>query len=366
MFSKFDAYLESIPFFNLTIFGNTLAKYIVAIIIFTFIFIFSHFTKKTLQGKINEYENQDKNKLIHILHNLISVINLPFYFIVSLYFSLRYLDISPTLNTYLTICITTVIYFYLGLGLQKAVESILDALTTAEGGEETNNNGKNNLDPGTADFLGKFISIIIWTILFLIILQNLGFDITALLGGLGIAGIIVAFAMQNILSDIFTYFTINLDKPFKKGDFIIVGNDMGTVTNVGIKNTRIKTLQGQDLVITNKELTNSRINNYTNMERRRVVIKFGVTYSTSVEHLTQIPVYIKDIIDAKQITTFDRAHLKELGEYSINFEVVYHVETPIYDSYMDINQEILLELIKKFRDEKIDFAFPTSTVYLVK
>ncbi len=366
MLDGFHAYLESKPFFTFTILGNTLANYIVAILIFTFIFVFSHFTKKIVQDKIDKYENQYKSKLTHILHNLITVINLPFYFIVSLYFSFRYLDISPTLNTYLTIFITTVIYFYLGLGLQKAVESILDALTATEGEEETNHNGKNKLDPGTADFLGRFIAIIIWAILFLVILQNFGFDITALLGGLGIAGIIVAFAMQNILSDIFTYFTINLDKPFKKGDFIIVGNDMGTVKNVGIKNTRIKTLQGQDLIMTNKELTNSRINNYANMERRRVVFKFGVTYSTSVEHLTQIPVYIKEIIDAKSITTFDRAHLKELGEYSINFEVVYHVETPSYDSYMDVNQEILLELIKKFKDEKIEFAFPTSTVYLAK
>ena len=362
-FHSASAYLENLPWLNQTFLNNSLADYLVAVAIVGVVFGIIHVCKTWLFNLVSKLDAQFQNKWLHFAYNLISVINFPFYLAISVYLALRYLDFGNEINSYLNIIIIVIITIYLGLGINKTLESVLEVLAVDE--ETENNNGFGKLDANTADFLKMLGSLIVWIILILVILNNLGFDLASVLGGLGIAGVIIAFAMQNILSDIFAYFTIHLDKPFKKGDFIVLEQDIGgKVKHIGIKNTRLKTLHGQDLIINNRELTNARINNYANMERRRVVIKFGVAYDTPKEKLAQIPEYIKEIIDVKDITTFDRAHLREFGESSLNFEVVYFVETPNYNSYMDVHQQILLEIIDKFNQEKIRFAFPARVVYL--
>jgi len=200
----------------------------------------------------------------------------------------------------------------------------------------------------------------------MLVLQNLGYEISALVAGLGISCIAVAFALQNILSDIFASFSIYFDKPFKTGDFIVVGNDMGVVNKIGIKSTRIRALQGHEIVISNKELTGSRVHNYKKMERRRVLFSIGVEYGTPVAKLKKIPKIIKDSIEAQESTTFDRVHFKEFGDFSLLFEIVYYVESGDYTNYRDIQQEINFSIAEKFKKSKIEMAFPTTTVHVRK
>lgn len=208
---------------------------------------------------------------------------------------------------------------------------------------------------------GKFL---LWTLLLLLLLDNLGIDITALVTGLGIGGIAIALAMQNILGDIFASLSIVLDKPFEVGDFIVIGDKAGTVENIGLKTSRIKSLSGEQLVFPNKTLIDTEISNFKRMQTRRVVFTFGVVYSTTREQLQKIPEMVKEIIQSTKNIAFDRAHFTKFGESSLDFEVVYIMQTPDYNAYMDTQQSINFALFERFAQEGIEFAFPSRTVIL--
>ncbi|MEA3356058.1 MAG: mechanosensitive ion channel [Candidatus Bipolaricaulota bacterium] len=216
----------------------------------------------------------------------------------------------------------------------------------------------------TISALGLLGKIVLWTILLLLFLSNLGYDLSALIAGLGIGGIAVALALQNILRDLFASLSIVIDKPFVIGDFVIVGEYLGTVENIGLKTTRIRSLSGEQLIFANGDLLNSRIRNYKRMAERRIAFSIGVTYGTPYEKLQAIPGMIREIIDSQEKTRFDRAHFKEYGDFSLDFEIVYYVLVPDYNVYMDMQQEINMELYRRFEEEGIEFAYPTQTLYI--
>ena len=204
----------------------------------------------------------------------------------------------------------------------------------------------------------------IWGIALILFLDNIGVKITSLVAGLGIGGVALAFAAQNVLADIFCFFTIFFDKPFEIGDFIISGDHMGTVEHIGVKTTRLRALGGEQLVVSNTDLTGSRIRNYKTMQQRRVIFTLGVTYDTPNEKLQAIPDMIKKIIEGTEDTTFSRVHFASFGTYSLNIEVVYFVLTSDFDRYMDINQRVNLGIKDGFEQLGVKFAFPTSIVQM--
>ncbi len=214
--------------------------------------------------------------------------------------------------------------------------------------------------------LSVIAKILLWVVAVLLILSNLGYNITSLIAGLGIGGIAVAFALQNILGDIFSSFSIYFDKPFKPGDSITVSGHTGVVKKIGIKSTRIQTLQGEELIMSNSELTKASVQNFGLMERRRVVFSVGVTYGAPAEKLKRIPDMIRKIIAAQAETEVDRIHFKAFGDSSLIYEIVYYVGTGDYNKYMDIQQAINLAIVDKFEEEKIAIAYPTQTVYVKK
>ena len=217
-------------------------------------------------------------------------------------------------------------------------------------------------DATTLDAMGLIGKIALWVILSLIILDNLDVEVNSLITSLGIGGIAVALAVQNILGDLFSSLSITLDKPFSIGDFIVVGEFEGTVDDIGLKSTRIKSLDGEEVVFSNSDLLNSRIRNYKKMEERRISFSIGVTYGTPGEKLAQIPGIIEETIKPIPEVRFERAHFKTMGDYSLDFAVVYHVLVPEYAAYLDIQQQINLTLYNRFAEEGIEFAYPTQTV----
>jgi small-conductance mechanosensitive channel len=222
-------------------------------------------------------------------------------------------------------------------------------------------------DPSLATALGAigvFARIAVWSTFLLLILQNLGVEITALLATLGVGGIAVALAVQNVLGDLFGSLSIVLDKPFVLGDFIIVGDEKGTVEHVGLKTTRIRSLSGEELVLSNSDLLSSRIRNFRRMEERRAVFTLGVTYGTDSEKLQRIPGMIRSAVESQEMTRFDRSHFHSFGDFALNFETVFTMLVPDYDTYMDVQQAINLELHRRFEEEGIEFAFPTQTLVL--
>ncbi|MBC2600727.1 mechanosensitive ion channel family protein [Puniceicoccus vermicola] len=208
--------------------------------------------------------------------------------------------------------------------------------------------------------------VVVWSIAFLLIVSNLGYDVTALIAGLGIGGIAIGLAVQSILGDLFASLSIVLDKPFEVGDFIIVGDLLGVVEKIGIKTTRVRSLSGEQLVFSNNDLTSSRIRNFKRMYERRVVFGFGVIYQTTPDQLESIPGMVKSFIEEQEQTRFDRAHFKGFGESSYDFEVVYYVLDPDYNLYMNIQQAVNLAMVRAFAEHEIEFAYPTRTLYLSK
>jgi small-conductance mechanosensitive channel len=209
-----------------------------------------------------------------------------------------------------------------------------------------------------------FTRLVIWGLLILLLLDNLGINITALIAGLGVGGIAVALAVQNILGDLFCSLSILLDKPFEVGDFIIVDSVMGTVEKIGIKSTRIRSLSGEQIVVSNSDLIQKQVKNYKRMAQRRVVFQIGVTYQTPPEKMKMIPGLIESIIRGSDNARFDRAHFSGFGDFALLFEVVYFILSSDYNIYMDIQQGIYFQILEKFAENGVDFAYPTQTVFL--
>jgi small-conductance mechanosensitive channel len=212
--------------------------------------------------------------------------------------------------------------------------------------------------------MGLICRIALWAIALLVMLDNLGFNVTTLMASLGIGGIAVALAVQNVLGDIFSSISIALDKPFVIGDFIVVEGYMGTVEYVGLKTTRIRSLDGEQIIFSNSELLKSRIRNYKRMQERRVQFGFNIDYETSHALVQMIPGMIKGIIEAQAGgIRFDRAHFKGYGEKALQFEVVYFLPTPDFNAYMDVQQAINLAMLQQFRELGVDFGYTARTLY---
>ncbi len=216
----------------------------------------------------------------------------------------------------------------------------------------------------TISAVGFLIRIALWTVVGLMMLANFGVDVTALVAGLGIGGVAVALAAQNILSDLFASLSIVLDKPFVVGDFIVVGDFLGSVEHVGLKTTRLRSLSGEQLIFPNSDLLQSRIRNYKRMAERRIAFSLGVVYQTPHEKLAAIPGMLREIIESQQGTRFDRAHFQKYGDSALIFEVVYYVLSADYNVYMDIQQRINLTIFQQWGELGIQFAYPTQTLFL--
>lgn len=204
----------------------------------------------------------------------------------------------------------------------------------------------------------------LWLLVGLLALDQLGFDVTALIAGLGIGGVALALAVQNILGDVFACAAIALDKPFVVGDFIVVDGLRGTVESVGLKTTRVRSLDGELLVFSNADLLKSRVRNFKRMLERRIQFSIGITYDTPAGKLRCIPDWLREVVQAQARTRFDRAHFKGYGDWALEFEVVYYVLEPDYNLYMDVQQSLNLAIYERFGAEGVQFAFPTQTIFV--
>jgi len=222
----------------------------------------------------------------------------------------------------------------------------------------------NKLSIKNIGVISTFINTVVWIVGLLLLMDNFGIKISAVITGLGIGGVAVALAAQKFLGDLFSYFSIFLDKPFEEGDFIIVQDVRGTVENIGLKTTRIRSQKGEEVVFSNSELINSVIHNYKKMKKRRVSFQFGLVYQTPIEKLKQIPNIVKEVFDSITDADLERIHFSSFGDYSLIFECVYYVNSPDYNLYMDIQQLINYRLKERFENLGIEFAYPTNTIFL--
>ena len=340
--------------------GNTANEYLISLGVFVLIIIILKIFKQVGINKLRKLADHTRVEFDDMLIKFIESIGWLFYFILALYFSLKFINLPQIVDKIVYYSAIVIVVWY----VVKVFQEIIDFGTKKIISKRRKENEK--FEPANLNLLTKILKGVVWVTAVIIVLQNFGYNISALIAGLGIGGVAVAFALQNILGDIFASFSIYFDKPFEIGDFIVVGDDMGTVKKIGIKSTRLQTLQGQELVVSNKELTEVRVNNYKKMEKRRIVFSFGVEYETPTEKVKKIPQIVKSIIDKIELADLDRVHFKEFGDFSLNYEVVYYIGSSDYNKYMDIQEKINLELKEEFEKENISFAYPTQTVYLNK
>lgn len=354
----FPAEIQSI--LDMQYFGNTLQSYIIAIIIFVVLLSVLKIFKFVVLKKLRDLSKKTKNDIDDLAIDIIDSFGWPFFIIVSLYAAANYLVLNPLLTQALYYAVLLLGVFYFVKGIGKFIDF------TSRKAAKKRKKEEEDADTSVIKLIGRIMKAVVWLGALLFILSSAGIDITGAMVGVGVSGIVIGFALQNVLVDLFASFSIYFDKPFQVGDFIIIGNDMGVVKKIGIKSTRIQTLQGQELVISNTELTSTRINNYKKMDKRRISFSLGVIYGTETKKMKKIPGIIKKIIESVELTTFDRCHFKSFGDFSLNYEIVYYLDSSDYNKYMDVQQEINLGIKDAFEKEGIEMAFPTQTVFLEK
>ncbi|MCR4284111.1 MAG: mechanosensitive ion channel family protein [Parcubacteria group bacterium] len=342
-------------FWDYKILENTTQDYILAILAFAvFVFLFRLFQDLVIR-RLKNLAKKTKTDIDDTLIKIVHTIKPQFYYFVAFYFATYFLYLSSTtkkvINVILLVWITYQAIVIVGVLIDYTINRYIKSGNGAE-------------SKSAIRLLGKIAKGALWLLGILLVLSNLGINITSLIAGLGIGGIAVALALQNILMDLFSSFAIHFDKPFVPGDFIVVGSNMGTVEKIGIKTTRIRALQGEEIIISNQELTSARIQNFKKMEKRRIVFSFGVVYETTQEKLEKIPNIIENIIKSIEMADFGRAHFHKFDDSALTFEVVYFVKTPDYNEYMDINQKIHLGIKGEFEKEGISMAYPTQTIYM--
>jgi small-conductance mechanosensitive channel len=276
----------------------------------------------------------------------------------SVLFAMHFLELNTRWLTRLDYLSFLIIGFQIALWISKGITLWAKAKSVATDGSAEN--------MVLTTMLSWIFKTIVWSIAVLSILANMGVNITAFVASLGVGGVAVALAVQNILSDLFASLAIGLDKPFVIGDFIIFGDVLGTVERVGLKTTHIRSLSGEQIVCGNTELLKNTIHNYKRMAERRVVFEFRVTYDTKADVVEKIPEIVKKAIAAESKARFDRAHFKGFGLSSLDFEVVYYVLDSSYNIYMDIQQSVNLYLMRELESMDVSFAFPTMTLNLSK
>lgn len=347
----------SLPVWDYIFFGNTVLTYATSVVIFVGLTIIFFIFHKIILYKLQKLSEKTKTDIDDALVAAIRTLKPPFYLFLSFYLAVRYLVLSPFILKIISVVLMVWLVYQVVHALQILVDfTIKNKLKKSDAGQTKT----------ALKAISTFLKIILWIFGGLLIMSNLGVDVTSLIAGLGIGGVAVALALKNILSDLFSSFVIYFDKPFLVGDFIKVGDKKGTVLKIGMKSTRIKTPLGEEVIIGNQELSTAQVQNFRKLEERRIAINIGVEYETPSKKLEIIPEKIKNIIESMQNTRVDRVHLSAFNASDIGFEAIYYFLSPSYAEHMDAQQVILLNIKKYFDKEGISFAYPTQKIFLDK
>ncbi|MEO5967869.1 MAG: mechanosensitive ion channel family protein [Ferruginibacter sp.] len=341
---------------NEVFWGNSIKDWLLAIGIIVITAIIIYLFKKIVIIRLKKFVLNTKTSLDDVLLVGLEKSVIPIIFVSMIYGAINYLTIPTKIMSKVGVVAWILIMFYILRALTSLIKHIIF--------KSIKDDSEDFARKKQANGLILILNIIIWILGFIFLLDNLGYNITTLIAGLGIGGIAIALAAQTILGDLFSYFVIYFDKPFEIGDYISFDDKSGVVEYIGIKTTRLKSLSGEQLVVSNKYLTDSRVHNYRKMERRRIVFTIGIVYQTKADVIKEIPIIVKNIIEQSTEVEFDRGHFKNFGKSTLDFEFVYFILSPEYRVYMDKQQEILISVFKEFENRNIGFAYPTQTIFI--
>jgi small-conductance mechanosensitive channel len=301
----------------------------------------------------------DATEFMEIPAQVLSRTSTAFLAVLAAYLGLQSLDTTPRADRVAFVLVTIVSFWQAGLWLSAAAIAVLDRKRRASATTDRE-------VLGSLGIIGFVARVLIWAVVVLLMLDNLGVDITALVAGLGIGGIAVALAVQNVLGDLLASLSITFDKPFIVGDFLAVGEFLGSVEYIGIKSTRLRSLSGEQIVMSNADLLSSRLRNYGRMAQRRISFTIGVAYETPADTLERLPALIREIVTAESGVRFDRSHFARFAAASLDIETVYFVLSADYNEYMDVQQRINLAILRRFEALRVEFAYPTQKLWLAR
>jgi len=330
----------------------------VSVIVFALAIVVGWLVYFVFKRYLTRWAEETETKLDDAILRNIKAPILLFAVLVGAYYGLNFLTFLKPYSELLTAIFTIAEILIVTLVIIRVTNVLVSwyAEKSAERGEEMSGH--------ILFVLKKLIQVVVYIFAFLAILVAFEIDLSGVVVGLGVGGIAIALALQNVLGDVFSAFSIYFDRPFEVGDFIVVGDYMGTVKKIGIKSTRLQLLQGEELVMSNRELTTAKVRNFRKLKKRRIVFTVSVSCDTPLKKLKKIPDMIRKIIEKMDLVKFERVHFTEFGDFSLNFLVVYYMETDDYGKYMDTQQEINFAIIEAFEKEDIEMPFPTQTIFL--
>ena len=340
------------------IFGLSLSNLASAIGVALGSYLFMTLALRLIVGRMEKVAKRSVNRVDYMVVEVLSGTHRWLLVLAALLIGLSMLDLDARWNARVSQLWFIAIALQLGVWLTRAIGIGLRRY------EERHASPNMSQVSASAMLLSWSLRTLLWTVVLLGVLSNLGINITAFVASLGVGGIAVALAAQNILGDLFASLSIAVDKPFEIGDFIGVNNLSGTVQHIGLKSTRIRSLNGEQIVISNTGLLKEVVKNYKRMEERRIVFKFGVTYDTTPEQAEAISAIVKRLVEGNPLLRFDRAHFLGFGENSLDYEVVYIVKDPGYGLYMDAQQALNLQLMREFAALGVSFSSPTRKVFI--
>jgi small-conductance mechanosensitive channel len=343
----------------LPLFQNSILEWLLALLVIVgtlFVLLLARRGVRRYHRRLLEIEGV---QLMEVPMEVLSHTTLAFFVVVSVVLGLKTLTMSARTETFLTSILTIALFWQAGIWLSAAVIGWLDH-------KRRRSLSSDRAFASSLSIIGLGVRTLIWALVVLLTLDNLGVDVTALVAGLGIGGVAIALAVQNILGDLFASLSIALDRPFVVGDFLIVGDFLGSVEYVGIKSTRLRSLSGEQIIMSNADLLGSRVRNYGRMNERRIAFTLNLTYETSAEMLERVPAIIRQVVESQEGTRFDRSHFATYGAHSLDFESVYYVLSADYNRYMNIQQAINLRIFREFERLGIEFAYPTQKLYLAR
>jgi small-conductance mechanosensitive channel len=346
-----------VTFLDIVYLNNSIRDWLIAAAVAIIVYAGANIIRRLVIRQISALSSRTQNEADDLVADTLRRTKTYFLLFVSLYAASRVLELTEPMETALRFVGVIVVVAQLAVWGTVVINTLVQRQMARRIEEDA-------ATATTINALGFVIRLAFYSILVLMGLDNLGFEIGPLIAGLGIGGVAVALALQNVLGDLFASLSIVLDRPFVIGDFIIVDDLAGTVEYVGLKTTRVKALSGEQLVFANSDLLASRVRNFKRMYERRIVFGLGVTYDTPRAKLEQIPGMIRAAVEAQEQVRFDRAHFLKYGAFSLDFETVYYVLVPEYNTYMDVQQAINFEIHRAFEAAGIEFAFPTQTIHM--
>lgn len=334
------------------VWGNSISVYVTALAVFLGTLLVLWLFRTIILARVRSFSKKTENDLDDVVVRIIDSVKPFVYVLVALYVGLRFVELSERIGQIVDVLLLIVLIYQ----VIRTVGIVIDYGISKKFADDVGN-------ASAARFLTGIIKAILWVLGLLLVLQNVGIEVTSLIAGLGIGGIAIAFALQNILEDLFSSFAIFFDKPFEIGDTIRVGTETGTVEKIGIKTTRIRSVTGEEIVISNQDLTKATLHNMKRLDERRRTFTFGVVYEIDTKLLKEIPDIVRSVVESVPHARFDRAHLLTFGESSLDFEVTYHVESDDYQTALDTQQAINFGILDAFGERGIEMAYPTRVVY---